>query len=155
MNRNLLCIHCLRRSFSTTPQVYVQKPRLWPAKRSRRPFDERYPVSAKHVNDKRLGGSKELAKKMALHYVQPTGFVHMKYKRFFRVKEMTPELVVPDLTDCQLKPYVPYDTKAITQEKFTAQDLFNTCYAKDISEKFKEGEYVVENDELVKKPSSS
>lgn len=55
----------------------------------------------------------------------------------------------------QLKPYVPYDTKAITQEKFTAQDLFNTCYAKDISEKFKEGEYVVENDELVKKPSSS
>ena len=35
--------------------------------------------------------------------VQPTGFVHMKYKRFFRVKEMTPELIVPDLKDCQVK----------------------------------------------------
>lgn len=33
---------------------------------------------------------------MHLTDAQPTGFVHMKYKRFFRVKEMMPELVVPD-----------------------------------------------------------
>lgn len=39
---------------------------------------------------------------MHLTDAQPTGFVHMKYKRFFRVKEMMPELVVPDLKDCKV-----------------------------------------------------
>ncbi|XP_062577600.1 large ribosomal subunit protein mL41-like [Saccostrea cucullata] len=153
MNQNI-CVHCLKRTFSTTTSVF-RKPPIWPAKRSRRPFDERYPVSAKHVNERRRGGSRELAEKVALHHVQPTGFIHMKYKRFFRVKEMTPELIVPDLKDCKLKPYVPYDINPIQQSEFTAHDLFNSCYAKDINEKFDSGEYMIENDEIVKKPSSS
>lgn len=42
---------------------------------------------------------------MHLTDAQPTGFVHMKYKRFFRVKEMMPELVVPDLKDCKVCTY--------------------------------------------------
>ncbi|XP_022326852.1 uncharacterized protein LOC111126464 [Crassostrea virginica] len=154
MNINA-CTECLRRSFSTTGQVCRRKVPIWPSKRSRRPFDERYPVSAKHVNAQRLGGSKQLADKMRIDHVQPTGFVHMKYKRFFRVKEMTPELIVPDLKDCQLKPYVPYNIPPIHQGEFTAKDLFNICYAKDINKKFDEGEYEVDDYEVVKKPSSS
>lgn len=154
MNQNM-CSYCLRRAFSTTANVYRRKTPIWPAKRSRRPFDERFPVSAKHVNEQKLGGSKELAEKVAIHHAQPTGFVHMKYKRFFRVKEMMPELVVPDLKDCKLKPYVPYNVSTIHQSEFTAQDLFNTCYAKDIDKKFNEGEYEVDDYEIVKKPSSS
>lgn len=66
MNQTL-CSYCLRRAFSTTANVYRRKTPIWPAKRSRRPFDERFPVSAKHVNEQKLGGSKELAEKVALH----------------------------------------------------------------------------------------
>lgn len=66
MNQNM-CSYCLRRAFSTTANVYRRKTPIWPAKRSRRPFDERFPVSAKHVNEQKLGGSKELAEKVAIH----------------------------------------------------------------------------------------
>lgn len=66
MNQNM-CSYCIRRAFSTTANVYRRKTPIWPAKRSRRPFDERFPVSAKHVNEQKLGGSKELAEKVAIH----------------------------------------------------------------------------------------
>ena len=36
-------------------------------KKTRVVFDERFPISAKHVNEKRKGGSKEMAEKLALH----------------------------------------------------------------------------------------
>ena len=35
--------------------------------------------------------------------------------------EMIPELIVPDMYDCKLKPYVSYKTKEINQEKLTSR----------------------------------
>ena len=36
---------------------------------------------------------------------------------------MIPELIVPDLYDCKLKPYVSYKTKEINQEELTSRYL--------------------------------
>nr|AEE62623.1 unknown [Dendroctonus ponderosae] len=55
------------------------------------------------------------------------------------VPEMVPELVVPDLTDFPLKPYVSYRTADVVQTEFTAEDLFNVVYAPKIMKDFKEG----------------
>ena len=59
--------------------------------------------------------------------------------RFHYVKEMEPELIVPDLTGFKLKPYVSYRTQEVTQSELTAKHLFNLVYADDIVKKFKEG----------------
>ncbi len=37
---------------------------------------------------------------------------------------MVPDLVVPDLEGCELKPYVPYNTQDIYQDSMTAQVCF-------------------------------
>ena len=47
----------------------------------------------------------------------------------------------------QLKPYVPYTAPAIYQSKFTAKDLFDTCYGPEIEKDFKEGKLRVESSE--------
>lgn len=60
-------------------------------------------------------------------------------RKFYHVPEMEPQLIVPDLTDFALKPYVSYRTPDITQSEFTARDLFNATYADDIIDKFKNG----------------
>lgn len=52
--------------------------------------------------------------------------------RIVEVPEKIPQLVVPDLTDFGLKPYVSYRTPNITQTEFTTEDLFNAVYAKKI-----------------------
>jgi len=59
--------------------------------------------------------------------------------RFHYVKEMEPELVVPDLTGFKLKPYVSHRTQDITQSELTAKHLFNLVYADDIVKQFKDG----------------
>jgi len=56
-----------------------------------------------------------------------------------KVAEMIPELVVPDLEDCTLKPYVAYSTKEIYQDELTARDLFNVIYGQKIITDFKAG----------------
>lgn len=48
------------------------------------------------------------------------------------VQEKIPELIVPDLTDCELKPYVSYRVADFTQSEFTAEDLFNAVYSNKI-----------------------
>jgi len=52
---------------------------------------------------------------------------------------MIPELIVPDLYDCKLKPYVSYKTKEINQEELTSRDLFNVIYGSKIVQDFREG----------------
>merc|ERR1712083_961876 len=66
-----------------------------------------------------------------------TGIRHEAYWQ--EVPEMIPELIVPDLYDCKLKPYVSYKTKEINQEKLTSRDLFNVIYGSKIVQNFKEG----------------
>lgn len=48
------------------------------------------------------------------------------------VPEMIPELIVPDLTGFELKPYVSYRVSEFTQSEFTAEDLFNAVYSNKI-----------------------
>lgn len=60
--------------------------------------------------------------------------------RFFPVPEMVPELIVPDLEGCKMKPYVSYKCPDVVQSEFTSQDLFNAIYAEKIVEDFKQGE---------------
>ncbi|KAL0280769.1 UNVERIFIED_CONTAM: hypothetical protein PYX00_001971 [Menopon gallinae] len=59
--------------------------------------------------------------------------------KFHLVPEMVPEIIVPDLTDCELKPYVSYKVKDVVQSEFTSKDLFNAVYAKKIVNDFKTG----------------
>lgn len=58
--------------------------------------------------------------------------------RFVSVPEMIPELIVPDLKDCELKPYVSYKAEDVIQSEFTAQQLFDAVYSKKIITDFKE-----------------
>lgn len=55
-----------------------------------------------------------------------------EYGHFNAVPEMIPQLIVPDLTDCQLKPYVSYRTLKVVQSEFKPEDLFNAVYADKI-----------------------
>jgi len=66
-----------------------------------------------------------------------TGIRHAGF--WEHVPEKVPELIVPDLTNCKLKPYVSYKTKDIYQEELTSKDLFNIIYGRKIVEDFKSG----------------
>lgn len=59
--------------------------------------------------------------------------------RFVQVPEMIPELIVPDLKDCELKPYVSYKAEDVIQSEFTPQQLFDAVYSKKIVTDFKQG----------------
>ncbi|XP_076322351.1 large ribosomal subunit protein mL41-like [Tachypleus tridentatus] len=69
--------------------------------------------------------------------VQMTGYKHGN--AFKQYAEMIPELIVPDLTNCELKPYISYQAPDVTQGEFTAKDLFNVIYSKKIIDDYKAG----------------
>lgn len=60
--------------------------------------------------------------------------------KFHYVKEMEPELIVPDLTDFPLKPYVSYRAEELEQPPLTAKGLFNLVYADDVYKQFLSGD---------------
>lgn len=60
-------------------------------------------------------------------------------RRFVPIPEMVPEIIVPDLTDFKLKPYVSYRVPDVVQSEFTPEDLFDACYADKVIKDFKEG----------------
>jgi len=68
-------------------------------------------------------------------------------KKFHYVKEMEPELIVPDLTDFPLKPYVSYRTNDLESPQLTARVLFNMVYADGIYKNFLEGQIGTEADD--------
>ncbi|KAE8741446.1 hypothetical protein FOCC_FOCC013046 [Frankliniella occidentalis] len=55
------------------------------------------------------------------------------------VPEMIPEIIVPDLTDFKLKPYVSYRAPDTEEAAFTAKDLFHVVYGSKIERDFNEG----------------
>jgi 39S ribosomal protein L41, mitochondrial len=63
-------------------------------------------------------------------------------RKFVYVKEMEPELIVPDLTGFKLKPYVSYRTPEIEQPPLTANLLFNAIYGNDIINKYLKNEEI-------------
>uniref|UniRef100_A0A0A9ZCJ4 39S ribosomal protein L41, mitochondrial n=1 Tax=Lygus hesperus TaxID=30085 RepID=A0A0A9ZCJ4_LYGHE len=72
-------------------------------------------------------------------------------EKFVFIPECLPELVVPDLTGFELKPYVSYKVKDVVQSEFTPQDLFMAVYSKKISEDLKNGK--LDDDYNPKEPS--
>lgn len=59
--------------------------------------------------------------------------------KFYPVPEMIPEIIVPDLTNFNLKPYVSYKAADIIQSEFTPQQLFDAVYSKKIVLDYKQG----------------
>ena len=57
---------------------------------------------------------------------------------------MVPEYVVPDLTDCELLPYVPYNVKTVTQPAMSAEDLFEVLYRNEVE---KNAQKIIEDGE--------
>nr|AAX62407.1 putative mitochondrial ribosomal protein L41 [Lysiphlebus testaceipes] len=64
---------------------------------------------------------------------------YMDGKNYKMIPEMIPELIVPDLKDFTLKPYVSYRSLNVTQSEFTAKDLFNAIYTEKIHKDFAAG----------------
>ncbi|VVC29356.1 Hypothetical protein CINCED_3A008258 [Cinara cedri] len=58
-------------------------------------------------------------------------------RKFITVKEKIPDIIVPDLENFDLKPYVSYRVPEITQSEFTSKDLFNAVYRQKIMHDFK------------------
>ncbi|RWR98837.1 39S ribosomal protein L41-like protein [Dinothrombium tinctorium] len=78
-------------------------------------------------------------------YKCPLGMKHPGFwfrDKFHYVKEMEPELIVPDLTDFKLKPYVSYRTPDVEQSEYNAKALFNKTYANTIVDEFLKGEKI-------------
>ncbi|KAL1509967.1 hypothetical protein ABEB36_004630 [Hypothenemus hampei] len=69
--------------------------------------------------------------------VKPVGYE--QDGKYVIVPEKIPELIVPNLEGCKLKPYVSYRTPDVVQSEFTAEDLFNVVYAPKIIKDFNEG----------------
>lgn len=72
--------------------------------------------------------------------------------KYTEVPEKIPELIVPDLTGCNLKPYVSYKTADVVQSEFTAQNLFDAVYSKKIVEDYNSGK--LNDDGSPKEPSA-
>lgn len=68
--------------------------------------------------------------------------------RFNVVQEMIPEVIVPDLKGCDLKPYVSYKAVDVTQSEFTPQQLFDAVYSKKIVTDHKKGKLDVDGQPL-------
>ncbi len=83
--------------------------------------------------------------------VKDTGFTFQGV--YHEVPEKIPQLIVPNLADCNLKPYVSYKTPDVIQSEFTSEDLFNAIYSKKIVEDFKNGK--LKDDGSPEEPSES
>ncbi|XP_030562981.1 39S ribosomal protein L41, mitochondrial [Drosophila novamexicana] len=59
--------------------------------------------------------------------------------QYVEIPEKIPDIIVPDLTGCKLKPYVSYKAPEVIQSEFTSLDLFNAVYSQKIIEDFKAG----------------
>uniref|UniRef100_A0A0B6XYC9 39S ribosomal protein L41, mitochondrial n=1 Tax=Arion vulgaris TaxID=1028688 RepID=A0A0B6XYC9_9EUPU len=118
-------------------------------RKSRLPWDQRFPVFAEDVAPDKKGGSEEMMKALPENIVAPTGYYHAVTKEYIHVPEMVPEFVVPDLTAFELKPYVSYKAKEIVQDSLTPQEIFNTVYASKIEDEFKDGDIKVNDGQIV------
>lgn len=78
--------------------------------------------------------------------VRDTGFVING--QYVEIPEKIPQLIVPDLTNCELKPYVSYRAPEIHQPEFTSLDLFKSVYSEKIIEDFKMGKLMEDGSSL-------
>nr|XP_016940663.1 39S ribosomal protein L41, mitochondrial [Drosophila suzukii] len=73
--------------------------------------------------------------------------------QYVEIPEKIPDIIVPDLTNCKLKPYVSYKAPEVVQSEFTSLDLFNAVYSQKIIEDFKAG--TLQADGSAKEPSAN
>ncbi|KAK3798143.1 hypothetical protein RRG08_057875 [Elysia crispata] len=131
---------CQKRLLSTSSAVN--------GRRSREPWDKRFPVRAEDVSPDKTGGSKEMAKALPEDIVAPTGIYHRLTGEYIHVPEMVPEFVVPDLTGFELKPYVSYRAKEINQAPLTPKDVFNSVYAETVEDEYRRGTIKVDGESI-------
>ncbi|KAF3820862.1 large ribosomal subunit protein mL41 [Mirounga angustirostris] len=65
--------------------------------------------------------------------------VHGRDGKFVQIKEMVPELVVPELAGFRLKPYVNYRAPAGADTPLTARQLFREAVAPAVEKDFRAG----------------
>ncbi|CAF0984077.1 unnamed protein product [Brachionus calyciflorus] len=108
-------------------------------KRTSDPFDRRWrwtPKSAEPFNVR--GGHEDWTTKTFLHRgVQMPGYMDPKTKKFIFVEDMVPEIVVPDISGFELKPYVSFNVKETKNQVFDAKQLYKQTLEKEILEKIK------------------
>lgn len=124
----LKCLTTIKRSLSTSSVLNGKKnfrkfllynkrgPRLFKQQRITNP-DPELPIDKRGVRD--------------------TGYT--LNGQYVEVPEKIPELIVPDLTGFQLKPYVSYKTAKVIQSEFTSQNLFDAIYSSKIIDDYKNG----------------
>ena len=55
-----------------------------------------------------------------------------KYGQTIPMRQCVPVIMAPDLSNCELKPYVTYQVEKESQPAVEAKDLFNAFYAPNI-----------------------
>ncbi|XP_019559245.3 large ribosomal subunit protein mL41 [Aedes albopictus] len=73
--------------------------------------------------------------------------------QYHEIAEKIPDLIVPSLEGCKMKPYVSYRAPDVIQSEFTSQDLFNAVYAQKVIDDFKGGN--LNEDGTPKEPSEA
>ncbi|ALC41775.1 mRpL41 [Drosophila busckii] len=73
--------------------------------------------------------------------------------QYVEIAEKIPDIIVPDLTGCKLKPYVSYKAPEVVQSEFTSLDLFNAVYSKKIIEDFKAGKLASDGSAIEPSPN--
>ncbi|CAG5131256.1 unnamed protein product [Candidula unifasciata] len=119
-------------------------------RKSRVPFDKRFPVFPDDVAPGKPGGSEEMMKLLPEELRAPTGINDAVTGEYIHIPEMVPEFVVPDLTGFELKAYVSYKAKEINQSALTPHDIFNAVYARDVEDDLREGKLEVTDDGQIK-----
>lgn len=73
--------------------------------------------------------------------------------QYVEIPEKIPDIIVPDLTGCKLKPYVSYKAPDVVQSEFTSLDLFNAVYSQKIIEDFKAAKLQADGNSMEPSPN--
>jgi large subunit ribosomal protein L41 len=113
-------------------------------RRTRDPYDKRWGIHPEDV--KKKGGTKAMALELSKRTGAPQlpGYYN-KAGKFVLVQEMIPEFVVPDLKGFKLQPYVSYRVPDVHQKEFSAKDLFDATYGKELVDEFTSGKLDIKN----------
>jgi len=142
-----------RRRNAPTVQMFERLPEYYKVKKLFRPhpWDRRYSPRAEEVGPDMLYGHKELVELLPEKVHPPTSVRHALTGEEIHVPEMVPELIVPDLTDFMLKPYVSYKVKEIEQKPLTPKKLFEAVYAQQVADDYNERKIRIEGNKIVLK----
>lgn len=147
IKENLSALIKCQKNFGTTSVLSMRRPPkeeyenngLKTRKRTADPFDRRWTWTAKRAEPYNVrGGHMDWTKMTITHRgVQMPGYLDPNTKEFVFVEEMVPEIIVPDMSNCELKPYVSYNVPNIDTPVFDAKELFDQTLRNDIVNEYK------------------